>query len=171
MSKTILPLLITFFSVNLFGQTIEADPKDVSSVDGMIKAFYDAISGPAGQERDWERDKTLYREGIGFSIVNETDSGISLNTLSHQEFIDSSNDYLVENGFFEYEINRNTEQFGNTVHVWSTYEYRQTESGPVLGRGINSIQLYNDGKRWWITSAMWQSENENFPIPKEYLPK
>jgi len=169
--KTILFLIVIPFSFNLFGQTVEADPEDVSSVDGMIKAFYGVISGPAGQEREWERDKTLYRPGVGFSIISDTDAGITVNTLSHEEFIESSNDYLVENGFFEFEIKRNTEQYGNIVHVWSTYEFRQTELGPVLGRGINSIQLYNDGKRWWITSAMWQSETENFPIPKKYLPE
>ena len=37
-------------------------------------------------------------------------------------------------------------------------------------RGINSIELFWDGKRWWIANAIWTDETPGQPIPNEYLP-
>lgn len=73
-------------------------------------------------------------------------------------------------GFDEREIHRVTQRFGNIAHVFSTYETRAKPGGPILGRGINSIELFWDGKRWWIASAIWDDERPGNPIPKEYLP-
>jgi len=36
-------------------------------------------------------------------------------------------------------------------------------------RGINSIQLFYDGSRWWIVSIYWQQESPEYPIPEKYL--
>jgi hypothetical protein len=36
-------------------------------------------------------------------------------------------------------------------------------------RGINSIQLFNDGSRWWILSIYWQHETPQHAIPQKYL--
>ena len=79
---------------------------------------------------------------------------------------------LVENGFFEKEINRVTNTFGNITQVFSTYESFRSESDekPFM-RGINSIQLLNDGDRWWIINIYWTQESKENPIPDEYLPK
>ena len=90
--------------------------------------------------------------------------------MDHQAFVDSS-DSLVSEGFFEKEIHRVSQRFGPIAHVWSTYESRQTENGPIIARGINSIELFWDGKRWWIANAIWTDETKENPIPKEYLPK
>lgn len=141
--------------------------EDVSSVDGMIHAFYDIVSGPAGEPRNWERDRSLYVPGFQFAILPD-DAGPA-GFHSPEAFAEMSSS-LEETGFFEEELHRVTEQFGNMVHVWSTYEYRMQQDGPTAGRGINSIQLYNDGKRWWIISATWQQETDSFRIPKKYLP-
>ena len=89
--------------------------------------------------------------------------------LDHGSFAAGSNASL-EQGFYEREINRVTRQFGPITDVFSTYEWSRTADGPIGGRGINSIQLYNDGERWWITGAMWASEESGNPIPTEYLP-
>lgn len=151
--------------------TIAADPKDVASIDAIVRAFYEVISGPAGQPRQWARDRSLYRPEIRFNIVRfDREGRPSLHTLTHQEFVDSSNDALVKRGFFERELHRVTQRFGNIAHVFSTYEGRDKENGPVIERGINSIQLVYDGTRWWITSASWQDETKDHPIPPEYLP-
>src|ERR1700751_3032630 len=73
-------------------------------------------------------------------------------------------------GFYEKELARRTEQFGNIAHVWSIYESRHNEDDPEpFMRGINSIQLFNDGKRWWIVNIYWQQENAENPIPQKYL--
>ena len=77
-----------------------------------------------------------------------------------------------ENGFFEKEINRKTETFGNITHIFSTYEsFRSEKDETPFMRGINSIQLLNDGKRWWVINIYWTQESNENPIPKEYLPK
>lgn len=151
----------------------DVDPleKDVSSVDGMIHAFYEIVSGPKGEMRDWSRDATLYIPEIRFNIVNFQTGQTTVASLTHQEFVENSDPWLTENGFFEHEIYRVTESYGSIVQVWSTYEFRYVADGPVMGRRINGIQLLNDGKRWWISSAFWQAESENVPIPAKYLPR
>jgi hypothetical protein len=81
-----------------------------------------------------------------------------------------SSKVLEEQGFFEREVARRTEMFGNIAHVFSTYEARhKVEDKDPLVRGINSIQLMNDGKRWWIVTVFWQAETPDNPLPKKYL--
>lgn len=148
----------------------QASPADVSSVDGIIAAFYDIVSGPAGEQLDWARDSTLYLPGARFVIVSRDEAGqLVARNLDHESFAAGSNASL-EQGFFEKEIYRVTRRFGPITDVFSTYEWRRTEDGPLGGRGINSIQLFYDGTRWWITGAIWASEEPGNPIPAEYLP-
>jgi hypothetical protein len=40
-----------------------ADPADVESIDAIVTAAYDGISGPAGKKRDWDRERSLYFPG------------------------------------------------------------------------------------------------------------
>jgi hypothetical protein len=78
---------------------------------------------------------------------------------------------LLANGFHEREIAARSERFGQIMHVWSSYESLHNLSDPSpFARGINSIQLFNDGSRWWVLSVYWQSETPTAPIPAEYLP-
>ena len=150
--------------------TVAPRPDDVATIDGMVKAYYEVVCGPAGKPRDWARDRTLYIPDLRFVAVGYDKDGKERPRITtHQEYVDSS-DSLADQGFFEKEIHRVTERFGPIAHVWSTYESRRTETGPVIMRGINSIELYWDGKRWWIANAIWTDETKATPIPKEYLP-
>jgi hypothetical protein len=74
-------------------------------------------------------------------------------------------------GFYEKSIHNETEQFGNIVQVWSTYESRHapTDAAP-FARGINSFQLLKDGDRYWIVNIFWDAESPDHPIPPQYLP-
>lgn len=151
--------------------TISANPADVSTLDGIMKAFYDVISGPAGQPRQWSRDRTLYISDIRFvAMAVDKSSKPVPHILSHQQFVDASDPILVKDGFYESEIHRATQRFGNIAHVFSTYESRNRSDGPVIARGINSVELFWDGTRWWIASAIWDDERPDNPIPAEYLP-
>jgi hypothetical protein len=151
--------------------TIAAQPADVATIDGVMKAFYEVISGPAGQPRQWSRDRTLYIPEIRFVSMDLDSKGKPVpRIMTHQQFVDASNPSMVAKGFDEREIHRVTKRFGNIAHVFSTYETRQTPGGPLTGRGINSIELFWDGDRWWIANAIWDDERPDNPIPKEYLP-
>lgn len=150
--------------------TIEPRPEDVGSLDGIMKAFYEVISGPAGQPRQWSRDRTLYIPDIRFvSMSVGKDGKPAAHTMSHQQFVDTSDKGLQQGGFYETEIHRNTERFGNIAHIASTYESRSKADGPVIARGINSIEAFWDGKRWWIASAIWDEERPDNPIPSQNL--
>ena len=143
---------------------------DVSSLDGIIAAFYDVVSGPTGEARDWARDSTLYLPGVRFVVVSRDEDGqLAAGNFDHGTGATASSGSL-EQGFYEQEIHRVTRRFGPITDVFSTYVWRTTEDGPVGGRGINSIQLFNDGERWWVTGALWTSEEPGNPIPAEYLP-
>ena len=151
--------------------TISARLEDVSTLDGIMNAFYDVISGPAGQPRQWSRDRTLYISDIRFVAMAVDKSGKPVpHIASHQQFVDAADPSLVKDGFYESEIHRATQRFGNIAHVFSTYESRNRPDGPVIARGINSIELFWDGARWWIASAIWDDERPDNPIPADHLP-
>lgn len=151
------------------------NPRDVDSIDAIIAAAYDVISGPAGK-RDWERERTLFIPGARLIPTAKTagemneDGTITPQVLDVDGYIERSRDYLEKNGFFEKEIARRTEQFGHIAHVWSTYESRHREEDPEpFMRGINSIQLLSDDCRWWIVTVYWQHESPEDAIPEKYL--
>jgi len=152
--------------------TIAPRAEDVATIDGIMKAFYEVISGPAGQARQWARDRTLYIPDIRFVRLSEDAAGQAVAQIaSHQQFVDAADPVLVKQGFDEHEIHRVTQKFGHIAHVFSTYESRLKADGPVIARGINSIELFYDGKRWWIASNIWDDERPDNPLPPEYLPE
>jgi len=157
-----------------------ADPADVESINAIVMAAYDGISGPAGKKRDWDRERSLYFPGARLiptarPVTSDEGQVTSENEIAPQildidGFIARVEPFFKENGFYEKEIARRTEQFGNIAHVWSIYESRHNEDDPEpFMRGINSIQLFNDGKRWWIVNIYWQQESAENPIPQNYL--
>ena len=145
--------------------------EDVSTIDGIIHAYYDIVTIPKGAPRQWSRDRTLYIPDIRFvAIEPDKQKQLVPQIMTHQQFVDSSDAMLARTGFSEKEIHRVTERFGNIAHVFSTYESRNTPDGPILQRGINSLELFWDGKRWWIANAIWDNERPDSKIPAEYLP-
>ncbi|MBK7392296.1 MAG: nuclear transport factor 2 family protein [Chloracidobacterium sp.] len=150
--------------------TIAADPKDVSTIEGIVKAFYETISGPKGTPRQWGRDRTLYMPDVRFVGMTEKSGKIRVGIMSHNQYVNATNDNFVANGFTEREINRVVRRFGNIAHVFSTYEFSNDDRSET-GRGVNSVELFWDGTRWWISAASWDDERPNNPIPKEFLPK
>jgi hypothetical protein len=149
-----------------------ADPRDVESIDAIIAAAYDVISGPAGQKRDWNRERSLFYPGALLIPTAKpgANDGLAPQILDVDGFIARVEPYFAEHGFFEAEIARRTEQFGHIAHVWSTYESRHSADDPKpFMRGINSFQLFYDGNRWWIVNIFWQQESAEDPIPEEYL--
>jgi hypothetical protein len=151
--------------------TPAANPADVASVDSIIAAVYDVISGPAGKKRDWERMRSLFLPGARLIPTGPRPGGAYVSrVLTIDEYIQRSSGFLEKEGFYEKEVARVTEQFGQIVHAFSTYESRRgPDDAKAFQRGINSIQLMNDGKRWWLVTIFWQGEDEKTPLPEKYL--
>jgi hypothetical protein len=150
----------------------KANPADVASIDAIIAAAYDGISGPAAEKRDWNRERSLYFPDARLIPTAKAGGDVDLapQILDIDGFIARVEPYFEESGFYEKEIARRTEQFGRLAQVWSTYESRHDPADPEpFMRGINSIQLFNDGNRWWIVNIYWQQENDEDPIPEKYL--
>ncbi len=149
----------------------DANPADVASIDAIIAALYDVISGPAGKKRDWDRMRSLFAPGARLIPTGPRPTGgYGARVGAVEDYITRSAPYLESQGFFETEIARKTDTFGNIAHVFSTYDSRHKAEDPKpFARGINSIQLLNDGKRWWILTVFWQGEDEKNPLPEKYL--
>jgi hypothetical protein len=153
--------------------TDEADPKDVASADAIVAALYDVISGPAGQARNWDRFRSLFIAGARLIPTGVGPDGKSrIRTMTPDEYATATGARLEQSGFFEKEVARTGETFGSITHAFSTYESRHSASDEKpFARGINSIQLYNDGTRWWVVTVYWDSERAGNPIPQVYLQK
>jgi hypothetical protein len=151
-----------------------ANHSDVGSIEAIIAAAYDVISGPAGKKRDWERERALFWPGARLiptaTVPGRNDVDLAPLMLDVEGYIERVEPIFAKSGFYEKEVARRVEHFGQIAHVWSTYESRHdpSDAAPFM-RGINSIQLFNDGNRWWILSIYWQHESPQHAIPEKYF--
>jgi hypothetical protein len=146
-------------------------PEDVKSIDAIMAAVYDVISGPAG-ERDWSRFRSLFLPTARLTAATKgTDGAIHLRPMSADEYATRAGGYFLKNGFFERPIVNRVQTFGNIAQVLSSYESRHAAGEAPFARGINSFQLLNDGKRWWVVSILWDEERPDNPLPKEFATK
>lgn len=173
--KTLIALLpfTILTAVSIFSQTPkEAAPKDVASLDAIMKAVYDVISGDAGQKRDWDRFRSLFHKDARLipTGVNPQTKLAGATALTPEDYMKRAEPFFEKEGFYESEKARRVDVYGNIAHVFSTYESRRSKSDKTpFMRGINSFQLLNDGKRWWVITIYWQAETPENPIPKKYL--
>lgn len=143
-----------------------AAPEDVESVDAIMAAIYDVISGPAGEPRDWDRFLSLFHPDAKLIPVGQNGAVF----ITPEGYVERGTASFAENGFFEYEIGRKTERFGDIAHAFSAYAAkRNADDAEPFMRGINSFQLLHHGDRWWIVNIYWQAETEDNPVPEEYL--
>jgi len=156
--------------LNTPGLEAKPRPEDVGSPDAIIKALYDTISGPAGK-RNWQRERSLFLPGARLIPIGKRIHGEGgLQVLTVDEWIEQVTPFFAENDFWEMEVMRHMDRFGNLIQAFSTYEARSSADGPSIARGINSIQLVFHDKRWWIVSVMWDNESRDNPIPGEFTP-
>ena len=149
-----------------------ADPKDVGSLDAIMKAVYHVISGDAGVKRDWDRFRTLFHKDARLIPVgrNPQTKVVIANARTPDEYITRSESAFATQGFHERELARQVDIYGNIAQVFSTYHaFRKSDDKTPFLRGINSFQLLNDGTRWWILTIYWQAESADNPLPKKYL--
>lgn len=174
MKRSLLLLTFIFVLVGFSNAQTSSTSKDAESIDSIITALYDVISGDSGVERDWDRFRSLFTPDAKLmpTVKDQKTGEYKVVVLTPEDYIKRAGPGLMKDGFHEREVSKKTETFGNIAHVFSTYETfkAKTDKSPFM-RGINSIQLINDGKRWWILSVFWQSESDTLKLPKKYLKK
>ena len=155
----------------------EAAPEDVESIESIMAAVYDVISGPATEERDWDRFRSLmHPEGRLVPLAPTESGGWRPLVWSVEDYVERAGPMFRDapmfqgKGFYEVEAASRVERYDALAHVWSTYESRLDPAEEPFARGINSFQLYHDGDRWWVLSILWEQESPAAPIPAEYLP-
>ncbi|MEZ4701115.1 MAG: hypothetical protein R2834_12335 [Rhodothermales bacterium] len=173
MNYTFLALTFLLLALPARAQTPPAaNPEDVATVDAIMAATYDVISGPIGEERNWDRFRSLFIPGARLIPVSVRPEGVTAAVSTVDEYIQRASPYFVQNGFFEVEVERKIERYGHILHAFSTYESRsKPDDAKPFARGINSFQLLWDGSRWWIVTIYWDSERPDQPIPERYLPR
>lgn len=151
---------------------IPARTEDVSTIEGIVKASYETISGTVGTQRQWGRDRTLYDPNMRFvSVDQDLKTGkVKTSSGTEQDYADHADAYFVKVGFTERELAQKIHRFGNIATVLSSYESKELASNKIVDRGVNIFQLYYDGQRWWILSIVWDEERPDNPIPLELLP-
>lgn len=133
----------------------EARPEDVSSIDGIIRAYYEIVSGSAGESSDAERDRSIHHPEAWVAIASNSTGQPTVNVITLDEY--HGENRPRQQGFWEWETDRVVSRSGNMVHVWSSYASARTEGGEPYARGVNSITLFHDGTRWWIMGWMFDS--------------
>lgn len=153
-----------------------APPADAASVDAIVSALYASVSHAADAAPDFDRMRRIFLY-VGM-LVPPKAPGADFRAMDVDQFAEriekSAADRKAKgeppSGFFEREVARRTDCFGNICQVFSTYESRRAASDEKpFQRGINSIQLLKDGPRWWIASVIWDAERPDNPIPAQYL--
>jgi len=148
-----------------------ARAEDVKSIDAILHALYDVISGPPG-ERDWNRFRSLFVPEARLTAVTKRPDGTApVRLLTVDDYVNAAGGYFFKNGFFESAIVNRVEKFGNMAQVFSSYESRHAAAEKPFARGINSIQLLNDGSRWYVLSILWDEESPSNPLPADLASK
>jgi hypothetical protein len=149
----------------------KGNPSDVASIDAILAALYDVISGPAGGARDWNRFHSLFYPGARMMPTRARPDGkADVLIWSPNDWIERVSPLFARQGFYETQTAVRIERFGNIAHAFSTYESRYAPGdAKAFSRGINSIQLLKDGDRWWVMSIFWDAERPDNPLPEKYL--
>lgn len=167
MNKSILICISILFAFNLsFGQT-KADKyaKDVSSIDAIINAYYEVISGASSDPWQFERDKYIHSANAAITRFDE--NGKTETHTLEAEYVPMA---LAPKGdFYEKELKRIVSKHGNMAQVWTAFEIRTDPNMTSKVRGLNSIQLHFENGRWYIDSWTCEMESDKNSIVTEFL--
>jgi len=146
-----------------------SDPLADDQLDALVAEFYASISGPAGP-RDWERDRAIFHPAARLMRTGIDDAGRPwVKVMSLAEYAADTAAFFASGDFYEIEVARRVDRFGNIAHVRSVYEARRhPAAAELLKRGVNSIQLFHDGDRWWVLAVLWDNERPGVTVPVEW---
>jgi hypothetical protein len=139
-----------------------------ATLDDLIKALDDAVSGQGNKDRTCLRDVTLPQARLS-PMTKAPDGSFAPRILAVDDWINA----VAKRGgqaFYEVQVKVKTETYGHLAHLWSTYEIRPTPDGKPEMTGINSIQAAFDGTRWRVLSVLWEPSTTAGPVQEKYLP-
>jgi hypothetical protein len=147
-----------------------ARPADVDSIGAILRAAYDANSGPAGSI-DWQRLRSLFAPGARLIPSGRDSAGHwHMRALSVNQYVSAAAKGTLTHGNYEHEIGRKVDSFGAIAQVFSAYAWHgDANDKRPPSRGVNSFQLFYDGTRWYIVTIYWNAERPGLTIPAEYL--
>ena len=172
MKKAFIQLMLGLYCFSSYAQETIVYEQKAKTIDSTIEALYEVISGPKGQQRDWDLFRFLFHPEAKLVIAGKQEDGAyNSRYITIEEYVESASKWMFENGFYEKELHKVTERFGPIAHVFSSYEsFRTKDDAAPFMRGINSIQLMHTGERWVIMNIYFTQESEDNPIPEKYLP-
>jgi hypothetical protein len=157
-------------SPSLASQVPPAEPADVNSIASIVRALYDVISGPPG-DRDWNRLRSLCVPQARFTSTAKSGTSTAPRLLTLDDYIQRAGKFFTTHAFYESPIVNRVQKFGDIAQVFSSYASRSAPNEKPFARGINSIQLFCDGSRWWVLSILWDEESPTHPLPPEMATK
>ncbi len=120
-----------------------------------LEQLYAVISFEEGAEPAWHGLTSVFSEHA--RITRMTPEGTD--HMDRASFLAMTQNMLelgAYTSFYEFEVGRRVERFGDMAQVWSLYETRRNRSArESLNRGINSIQLVREGGSWRVLGLLW----------------
>ncbi len=144
-----------------------SEAADRAAIGAAVDEMYAMISGPKGP-RDWSRQaNSFHPQARQIRTWIGEDGRAAFKAMGLADYAADTTPFFAANDFFEVEIGRRIDLFGNIAHVWSAYEARSAlDDAEPERRGINSIQLFKDPERGWrIMSMIWDNEREGATLP------
>jgi hypothetical protein len=141
---------------------------DRGAIGAIVDEMYAMISGSRGP-RDWSRQANCFHpEARQIRTWIDADGRPACKIMSLEDYARDTTPFFAENDFYELEIGRRIDLFGNIAHVLSAYEARTAlDDAEPQRRGINSIQLFRDpDKGWRIVAMLWDNEREGVTVPE-----
>lgn len=134
---------------------VDAAAHTQRQLDYLMKSFYEVISFEEGGTPDWETMQTLFSTHARIARVTPE----AIDYLDLNDFRNMAEE-MIEVGaftsFYEREVARRAERYGQVMHVASAYETKiSPDAADFIERGINSLQLVRESGEWKILSLCW----------------
>ena len=166
MSKQLLIAIMVMFCQSM---VISQDTLAVKTIEGITDKMLELISGPQGEDRDWESFRDLFLPTAQFVSLNpKAPRGRQVRTSNLEQFIRNLGPLYKRDGFEEYSIGLTVNEFNGVASVFQSF-YCRNLIGTYEARGINTYQLVFSDNRWWIASLSFSNETEESLIPNQYL--
>ena len=130
---------------------------DRQAIGELVRATYRAISGRAGEARDWALFRSCYVRDARIAPFHAGEDGtVGFDVMSPDAYVASRDPLLMANDFFEVETGHDCRIEGRIAHVYSHYEARRDPSGAPFASGVNSIELVKGAEGWKIVFETWE---------------